>query len=215
VNVGTVVVYGMFFKGSATVDDRDDIALQLCIAEYEAMIGKVNLWITLQFTIVSLVLLTLSILAQLWPRVELRHVLWLAAVVVGLAGVYYLNVKLDGLRAVLYTEKNLRPRAAALLRSQNVFGWERFLKRVRPPANRSESVNNPALIVTALPFAILSHQALLCAWDRWDWCAIATGVCAYAVINKTRQGDELWRKINEAADLPEPAMPQSRDSSSP
>jgi|ERR1041385_1058644 FtsH-binding integral membrane protein len=160
-------------------ENRDEIALQLCTAEYQAMMAKVHSWISLQFTIVSLVLVTLTILAQLWPRVPFVHLAWLAAVVIGLAGIYYLNVKLDGLRAVLYVEQNLRPRAAALLQSQNVFMWEHFLKRLRPAKNPSESVNNPPLIV----------------------------VLVYFVFDQTRQGKRLWKDIDAAVDRPTPPTP--------
>jgi hypothetical protein len=104
----------------------DNAVIQFCAVEYEAMMAKVHLWLTLQFTLASLVIVTLTLLAQLWQLIPVFGLIWLAVLVTVIAYNSYLNVKLEGLRAVLYVEEEIRRRATNLQQSDDVFGWERF-----------------------------------------------------------------------------------------
>ncbi|HEX7190213.1 MAG TPA: hypothetical protein VF381_01470 [Thermoanaerobaculia bacterium] len=183
-----------------TTDSQRDAAAQFCSAEYTVISSKIQLWMTLQYTWASLVVLILSLLAQLWKGAPVVTLIWLGELVVAVAYWAYQNVMLEGLRAVLYIEEELRPRAAMLTGSDSAFGWERFLRRRRKP-NVSQSGLIPPVVSIALPLAFLTYRLLSWSWTTLD--IVATVLVLTAAINVTiltGHGMQLWRHINAAVD---------------
>src|SRR5205085_819291 len=182
----------------ASRDAAAEAEADLCAAEYSAMMGKIQAWASYQYTCISLDILALTLLAQLWGKAIAPEILlWAAAIIIAVTYIAYQNAMLEGLRAVLYIEAYLRPRAMGLARSTDVLAWERFL-RIRRGANVSESPYWPPLISLVVAEAMASGR-LYFGWTWWDTAgnvAVLSATILVAVL--TSDGLRLWTEIRAA-----------------
>jgi hypothetical protein len=176
--------------------ERDRLAAQFIVAEYNTMMAKVHLWMTFQYSGMSLVAVTLTLLARLEPTVKMEALLWSAAIVIVVAYIAYQGAMLEGLRAVLHVERELRPRAEALLRTKDVFRWEPNLRATRKP-NPGQSRYIPAILSAVAGIALFAYRwPSANVFDYIGVVAVGTGTIMVAYL--TWQGKALDAQITAA-----------------
>lgn len=140
------------------------LQLQAYLGEYQAMMARVNFFMSLQFMPVAPLVAFLAAVAVAHKYLELHIVLlvWVSAGVTQIAILVYYFALHEVYNHVQYLETKLRPRVAALLllRVDTLWGWERHLKKSGKAYGAWVGDVAPA-IFSAVAFAVSTAVALL------------------------------------------------------
>ena len=114
-----------------TSDQRLQALLQLYIAEYQALTTRNTYWITLQYALWPILILSLALLAQVPSLLPKQVLAWSAAVIVQVIVVAYYGAAYETYNNVRYIEHELRPLVRAIVGGSPFWNYERYLKQRR------------------------------------------------------------------------------------
>lgn len=160
----------------------------LHIAEYQALTTRCTYWITLQYALWPILILSLSLFAQMDNFIEREVIIWCAATVVQVIAIAYYAAMLEHYTAVCYIEQKLRPLVEIACGHRSFWQYEPFLKGRR--------AQNPILweyypfILSSIALALASFFAFQyrSAWSAIGFLLNAGGVyLCWRFANKTYQ----------------------------
>jgi hypothetical protein len=182
---------------------RGQILAQFYVAEYSALMGRVTMWTTLQYSLWPIVLWVIYLLIQLYNRVPSPWLAWIAAAIVPIGYIAFQSAMVDALNSVLLIESRLRPLAAKLVDTQLFWLHERV--------HRMTKLDNPAFWkywppVVSFGWGIVTF-GLVVFLDKGvsdlDWIGLGINAAlGVAVAFLTRRGSRLEDEINKSVRNP-------------
>ena len=167
--------------------DWVNLRLQCYLAEYQALMVRGTSYLTLEFSSWVLMAGVLGAVLTVWDsaRSTPRDLLvWGAFALLQIITCFALNTLYEHYQSIVYIERQLQPKVAALVCRRYPFGYERYIGRLRPSSQ-------PFWYDAAPAFgAFLVHIAIVCfrfgVWNKpWEYyelgvnfvlsCAVAWG----------------------------------------
>lgn len=112
-------------------DGQTSYLIQLHIAEYQALTTRNTYWMTMQFALFPMLLLFMALVAQLWNSLDHAVLLWGSALVAQLIVVVWYQAGWEQYNNVRYMERELRPSITNLLRENEFWKYELYLRQQR------------------------------------------------------------------------------------
>lgn len=148
--------------------ERDNVLIQLHIAEYQALTSRVSNWLVLQAGLLSLVPIYLALAVQVWSSnvIVQEVVVWLTVIGLFHVGLVWAQTLIEHYTAVRYVECYLRPLIKKIVTTDLFWGYEPHLISNRPvPAVTWEySIPFVGLTVLVATFLVRVSQGIS-AWD--------------------------------------------------
>jgi hypothetical protein len=125
--------------------ERDAMLISLHVAEYQTMTTRCTYWITMQFALMPVIPIYLTLVAPLWLKPDYNKGLlfWGSAFVLQIVGHVWNQTLGDQYATILYIERVLRPAIEKVLDSREFWFYEPYLARLRKA--RVSSVTTPEI----------------------------------------------------------------------
>jgi hypothetical protein len=178
-------------EGSASPSIPRQRLLDLHIAEYQALTTRCTYWIALHYALWPILLLSLTLAAQLHGWLAQRAVLWGSVIAVQVTLIAYYTSMLEHYAAVHYIEQRLRPLVEAAIGTQTFWQYEAYVNSNRPrgPAWWEYS----PLGVAMLALVAVQYYARW-TWEAADWLSyLAAAGCALLVYKSAVRASGLRR----------------------
>lgn len=175
---------------------RDDLALQVHLAEYAALTMRNTYWITLQFAAWPILLLYWAFAASMWDTVDRTVLLWVTGLITQQVVLNWCQAGYEIYNNAKYIEHELRPLVRSLVQVDGFWGYEPFLKSQRTTGPMWFECW-PAL-GSAAALALLVYYTR--PWSIGDWLGAGLNFCFLAaVVVRTKMLVKARLAISESA----------------
>ncbi|MGA9997667.1 MAG: hypothetical protein WBP93_19790 [Pyrinomonadaceae bacterium] len=157
--------------------------VQLHIAEYQALTTRASYWIVLQFGLLPVVPIYLTLAAQVWESgaIVKEAVIWGTVAGLQLLGLVWTQTLIEMYAAVSYIELYLRPLVKSIVDTDRVFwGYELYLIKNRPAPALWGDLGIPSLILIVLVTTFLIRLRVI---SRWDICGVIVNLILLSLIS--------------------------------
>jgi hypothetical protein len=175
--------------------------LNLHIAEYQALTNRNTYLVTLQFSLWPVLLLFLTLVAQLWGLFDHRLLGWSTNFAIQLIGWAWLQLIWEQLNNIRYLEERLRPRIEYAHPNAAFWEYESFLAHDRRGVFLGDYWLTliAAIGLVALPLTIL----LWGPFSRTDYCGFAInvigmGFLVWKTLDLIKLRKHIWRHMGGA-----------------
>jgi hypothetical protein len=173
---------------------------QFYAAEYSALMGRISLWTTLQYSLWPIILLIFAVLAQLKDILSPTLLAWTTGLVIPVGYIAFQSAMIDALESVLLLESKLRPLAARLTGTGTELFWihERFHRKKRK-ANPAFWAYWPPVVSFAWPLAVFIYLSWCRGTKPIDFAGLAVSFLpAGFVLFLTWRGIGIEAEIEKA-----------------
>lgn len=167
------------------------LLVQLHLAEYQALTTRNTYWITLQYGVWPILLLVLTLVAQVRTSFNPELLVWGAALIIQGGVLAYYASLYEIYNNIRYIETALRPLVEALVSSRRFWGYEPYVSRHRA-LSPSWWENWPAALAGAtVVFGLWGRAG---SWHTGDTCGLVLNVALVFIIARMAQIVRRTRK---------------------